>query len=78
MTRGEYIVGTQDISVQFSRSQRASSPKLRNITHPLHTNRNLNKVRWQRNTFQMKEKDKIPKERSDVEIGNLLEKEFRV
>lgn len=26
----------------------------------------------------MKEKDKIPEERSDVEIGNLPEKEFRV
>ena len=42
------------------------------------TNRNLNKMRWQRNTFQMKEKDKIPEEQSDVEIGNLPEKEFRV
>lgn len=35
-------------------------------------------MRWQRNTFQMKEKDKIPEEQSDVEIGNLPEKEFRV
>lgn len=26
----------------------------------------------------MKEKDKIPEEQSDVEIGNLPEKEFRV
>ena len=28
--------------------------------------------------FQMKEQDKTPEELSDVEIGNLPEKEFRV
>ena len=28
--------------------------------------------------FQVKEKDKTPEELSEVEIGNLLEKEFRV
>ena len=28
--------------------------------------------------FQMKEQDKTPEEPSDVEIGNLPEKEFRV
>ena len=30
------------------------------------------------NMFQMKEQDKTPKELSEVEIGNLPEKEFRV
>ena len=35
-------------------------------------------MRWQRNVFQMKEQDKTPEELSDVEIGNLPEKEFRV
>ena len=34
---------------------------------------------WQRNKFQMKEQDKTPDEElSEVEIGNLPEKEFRV
>ena len=37
------------------------------------------KVRWQRNMSQMKEQDKTPEEQlSEVEIGNLHEKEFRV
>ena len=36
-------------------------------------------MRWQRNMFQMKEQDKTPEEQlSDVEVGNLPEKEFRV
>ena len=35
-------------------------------------------MRWQRNIFQTKEQDKIPEELSEVEIGSLLEKEFRV
>ena len=35
-------------------------------------------MRWQRNTFQTKEQDKNPEEQlSEVEIGNLPEKEFR-
>ena len=34
---------------------------------------------WQRNMFQTKEQDKTPQEQlSDVEIGNLPKKEFRV
>ena len=34
---------------------------------------------WQRNIFQTKEQDKTPEEQlSDVEIGNLPKKEFRV
>ena len=33
---------------------------------------------WQRNIFQTKEQDKTPEELSEVEIGNLPEKEFRV
>ena len=36
-------------------------------------------MRWQRNVFQMKEQDKTPEEElSEMEIGNLSEKEFRV
>ena len=35
-------------------------------------------MRWQRNVFQTKEQDKTREELSDVEIGNLPEKEFRV
>ena len=44
-----------------------------------HKHRKLDKMRWQRNMFQTKEQDKTPKEQlSEVEIGNLPEKEFRV
>ena len=36
-------------------------------------------MRWQRNMFQAKEKDKTPEEQlSEVKIGYLPEKEFRV
>ena len=35
-------------------------------------------MRWQRDVFQMKEQGKTREELSDVEIGNLPEKEFRV
>ena len=36
-------------------------------------------MRWQKNMSQMKEQDKTPEEElSEVEIGNLPEKEFRV
>ena len=36
-------------------------------------------LRWQKNMFQMKEQCKIPEEKlSEVEMGNLPEKEFRV
>ena len=36
-------------------------------------------MRWQRSTFQTKEQDKTPEEQlSEVEIGNLPEKELRV
>ena len=36
-------------------------------------------MRWQRNISQTKEQDKTPEEQlSEVEIGNLPEKDFRV
>ena len=35
-------------------------------------------MKQQRNMFQMKEQDKTPEELSDMEIGNLPKKEFRV
>ena len=35
-------------------------------------------MRQQRNMSQMKEQDKSPEELSEMKIGNLLEKEFRI
>ena len=36
-------------------------------------------MKWQRNTFQMKQQVKTPEdELSEMELGNLPEKEFRV
>jgi len=36
-------------------------------------------MRWQRSKFQAKEQDKTPEEQlSEVEIGNLPKKEFRI
>ena len=36
-------------------------------------------MRWQRNTSQTKEQDKTPEQQlSEVEIGNIPKKEFRV
>ena len=61
--------------------QRVTSPRSRNVTNHRHkkTNSTLGKVRQQRNMFQTKEQDKTPEEElSEVETGNLLEKEFRV
>ena len=44
-----------------------------------HKHRKLDKMRWQRNMLQMKEQDKtLEKQLSEVEIGNIPEKEFRV
>ena len=41
--------------------------------------RKLDKMRRERNASQMKEQDKTPEEQlSDVEIDNLMQKEFRV
>ena len=40
---------------------------------------NLEKIRWQRNIFQTKEQKENPRRTtSEVELGNLPEKEFRV
>ena len=50
------------------------------ITYHIHkyTNSNLDKMGKQRNMFQTKEQDNTPEEElSEVEIGNLPEKEFR-
>lgn len=56
--------------------QKATSPRSRNLTKLLHTlkkkkktKRSLNKMRWHRNIFQMREL-------SEVEISNLPKKEF--
>ena len=35
-------------------------------------------MRWQRNIFQTKEQDKTPEELSELEIGNLPDKVFKV
>ena len=45
--------------------------------HPKHSN--LNKMKGQRNTQNIKERDKCPpKQTKEEEIGNLPEKEFRI
>ena len=45
--------------------------------HPKHSN--LNKMKRQRNTQQVKEKDKCPPNQTkEEEIGNLPEKEFQI
>ena len=44
-----------------------------------HNHRNIEKMKWQRNMSQRKEQDKTPeKQLSEVEIGILLEKQFRI
>ena len=45
--------------------------------HPKHSN--LNKMKKQRNNYQVKEQDKCPpKQTKEEEVGNLNEKEFRI
>ena len=45
--------------------------------HPKHSN--INKMKRQRNTQQVKEQDKCPPNQTkDEEIGNLPDKEFRI
>ena len=45
--------------------------------HPKHSN--LNKMKRQRNTLQVKEHEKCPPSKTkEEEIGNLPEKEFRI
>ena len=45
--------------------------------HPKHSN--INKMKWQMNTQQVKEQDKCPPNQTkEVEIGNLSDKEFRI
>ena len=40
---------------------------------------NIEKMKWQRNTKQVKEHEKCPPSQTkDEEIGNLPEKEFRI
>ena len=41
-------------------------------------NSKLGKMRQQTSIFQMKEQDKIPEELSEVEMGNLPNREFKV
>ena len=51
------------------------------LTYQIHKNKNskLGKMRRQRNMFQKKEQDKTSEEElSEVEIGNLPKKEFKV
>ena len=44
--------------------------------HPKHSN--LNKMKRQRNTQQVKKHEKCPPSKTKEEIGNLSEKEFRI
>ena len=44
--------------------------------HPKHSN--INKMKRQRNTQQVKEQDKCPNQTKEEEIGNLPDKEFQI
>ena len=44
--------------------------------HPKHSN--VNKMKGQRNTKQVKEENKCPPNQTKEEIGSLPEKEFRI
>ena len=44
--------------------------------HPKHSN--INKMKRQRNTQQVKEQDKCPPNQTKEEIENLSDKEFRI
>ena len=45
--------------------------------HPKHSN--INKMKWQRNTQQVKEQDMSPPNQTkEEEIGNLPDKEFQI
>ena len=50
------------------------------LTYHIHRdmNSNVDKMRQQRNMFQTKEQNKTPEELSELEIGNLPKKEFKV
>ena len=61
--------------------RKATTLESRKVTELPHknTNTNIDKMRHHRNMFQMKEKDKTPKEElSEEETGNLPEKKFTV
>ena len=62
------------VDTRSNRNYKTCSLRNRDQKH-----RKLDKMRWQKNIFQMKEQDKTSEEQlSEVEIGNLPEKEFRV
>ena len=54
--------------------------KVGKCIYQIHRNKSskLGKTRQQRNMFEMKEQDKISEELSEVETGNLPEKELKV
>ena len=56
----------------YTRSKRDCNPAACGVET---TNRKFDKIRWQKNTFQMMEQDKTPEEQlNEVEIGNMPEK----
>ena len=66
--------------VHFSKVRKCIQDQEAYLAYHIHknTNSNLDKVRRQRNMFQAKEQDKTPKELSEVDVGNVPKKEFRV
>ena len=57
----------------------SKSRNITNLPNTKNTHSNLSEMRQQRNIFQMKDQDITPEEKlTEMEIGNPLEKEFRV
>lgn len=62
------------INLFHQRQEELQTCSLRNGDHKY---RKLDKMKQQRDMFQTKEQDRIPEKLSEVEIGNLTEKEFQ-
>ena len=64
---------------QRGRHQKREELQLCSLQKEDHKYRKLDKMRWQRNMFQIKEQDEtLEGQPREVEIGKLPEKEFRV
>ena len=63
----------------MSRQQKQEELQSCSLWNENHNHRKTDKMKRQRTTYQIKEQDKTPqKQLIEVEIGNLLEKEFRM
>ena len=66
----------KNLPIADSKSKKNYNPAACGEKHHIH--RKIDKMKRQRAMYQMKEQDKTPgKKLSEVEIGNLPEKEFR-